>query len=236
MTGAVHPGGGPDPRWQLDSGPDAESIRVLVVDDDPLARHAVAVILSGDPAISVVGVAADGAEAEAQVVAVEPDVVLLDIRMPGQDGLTALRNIRRDRASLPVVMLTTFSDHGLISAALTAGAAGFLLKTSAPEDLCRAVRAAHHGGLVLSPSVSRWVVEDWVSGRSGPDDSGGRLDQLTARQRDVLAALSDGSSNAEIGRALHLSEGTVKGYVSDIITALGVRNRLEAALLLHRSR
>ena len=214
----------------------AATIGVLVVDDDPLTRQAVITILGGDPLITVTGQAADGAEAWRLASDLGPDVVLMDIRMPRMDGLDALRRIRRDRPQLPVVMLTTFSDHDLVEQALTEGAAGFLLKTSAPEELSRAVRSAHHGGLFMSPTVSRWVVDSWVAGRSPQIADRSRVNALSPRQHDVLQALADGDSNADIGRRLHLSEGTVKGYVSEIIAALGVRNRVEAAVVAHRAR
>lgn len=215
--------------------PPQDVIKVLVVDDDALARQAICTILSADRTIHVMGEAADGEEACTIADLTTPQVVLMDIKMPRRDGPDALDMLLQRHPDLPVIMLTTFSDRDDINRALTAGASGFLVKTTAPDELVQAVRSAHRGGLVLSPSVARWVVSRWSPRGNADMDSRRRLAQLTPRQRDVLTELANGLSNAEIASRLHLSQGTIKGYVSEVIAALDVRNRVEAAIVSHRA-
>ncbi|WP_179812137.1 response regulator [Nocardiopsis sinuspersici] len=211
-------------------------IRVLLVDDDALVLRAMRSILETDEAITVAGQASDGLSACRWATANKADVALMDIRMPRRDGLEALETLRTTAPKLAVVMLTTFSDTGYVERALAGGAAGFLLKTAGPEELVLGVRAAASGGMALSPEVTRWVVHTYGPGASDrTGEAVRRAARLTERQRRLLRVLATGASNADIGRRLHLSEGTVKGYVSDLMLALHVRNRVEAAVLAHRA-
>jgi DNA-binding NarL/FixJ family response regulator len=213
-----------------------ERIRVVLADDDGMVRAGVRAILSSDAEIEVVAEAADGREAVESVRRHRPDVVLLDIRMPGLDGLAALPQIRRAAPQTAVMMLTTFGEPDYISRAVAEGAAAFVLKTGAPQELIMGARAAAEGGAFFSPRVARWLID-----RAGPDWHDRRLRSreavhaLAPRHRDVLALVAEGRSNAQIARALHLTEGTVKAYVSALMERLGVENRVQAALMAHES-
>lgn len=208
-------------------------IRVLLADDEPLIRGGVRAILATDAAVEVVAEAADGREAIDLARRHRPDVVLLDIRMPGLDGLTAMPEIRRAVPGAKIVVLTTFGEDDYIDEALSAGAAGFLLKASDPRELLTGVHAVVDGGAYLSPRVAQRVISRFRSSTARRNDH--RVDQLTDREREVLAMLATGLSNAQIGRRLHLVEGTVKGHVSAILTKLGARNRVHAAILAYES-
>nr|WP_221380687.1 response regulator transcription factor [Actinoplanes polyasparticus] len=213
-----------------------EPLRVIVADDDGLTRSGIELILAGISGIEVVAEAADGAEARDLTVRHRPDVTLLDIKMPIMDGLAALREIRR-ACSVPVVMLTTFGEEEYIEDALTSGAAGFVLKSSAAEELGPAVRAAAAGEMFLSPPVTRQTVRRLEQLRPEPPghDVEARLDQLSDRERDVLRLLAQGLSNMVISERLVISESTVKTHVSRILLKLACDNRVQAALLAHRS-
>jgi DNA-binding NarL/FixJ family response regulator len=211
-------------------------IRVLVVDDQELVRSGFCVILDAVEGITVVGEAADGQAAVAAVAARQPDVVLMDIRMPGMDGLEATRLITSGSSAAPkVVMLTTFDLDDYVYEALRAGASGFLLKDSPRRDLIAAVRAAAAGDALLAPSVTRRLIE--VFARKPPEiaPSPSRLASLTARERDVLLMLARGHSNAEIAAALFVSAATVKSHVSNLLTKLGLRDRVQAVILAYES-
>lgn len=216
--------------------PGTGSVRVILADDDTLVRRGIATIISSDPQIEVVGQAANGREAGDLARSRVCDVLLMDIRMPGMDGLAALEAIRVDLPELAVVMLTTFAEGEYVTRALTGGAAGFLLKTAEPQELIMGIRAAADGGACFSPRIARWLVDQY-----GPkhddrrDGARRRVHGLTERQRDVLAVLGTGASNAEIGRRLHLSEGTVKAYVSDLLDRLQARNRVDAAIIAYEA-
>jgi DNA-binding NarL/FixJ family response regulator len=212
-------------------------IRVLVVDDEPMVCAHLRTILDaatasdGEAGITVVGAAHDGAEAVEAVVRLAPDVVLMDLRMPGVDGLTAIERI----AALPtpprIVALTTFDVDDYVLRALRAGAAGFLLKSTAPEDLVGLVRVAAAGHTVLSPAAAQRLV-----GAAGDRQrTRDLIGSLTEREGEVLACLGAGRSNQQIARLLHLSEATVKGYVSRLLVKLGCENRTQAGLLAHRA-
>ncbi|WP_432151307.1 response regulator [Streptomyces sp. bgisy029] len=208
-------------------------IRVLVTDDEPLIRAGIRMILSSAADIDVVAEAADGREAVGLARELMVDVVLLDLQMPVMDGLTALAELRRTVPSAQVLILTTFGEQENVLRALTGGSAGFLLKDSAPPDLLRAVRAAAAGEAYLSPVTTRQVVDLVASGdvahRAG--EARRRLERLSGRELDVLALLGEGLSNADAGRRLHMSEGTIKTYVSRILSKLDCENRVQAALL-----
>ncbi|MCS0602242.1 response regulator transcription factor [Streptomyces sp. LP11] len=208
-------------------------IRVLVADDEPLIRAGIRMILSSCADIEVVAEAADGREAVTLARELRVDVAVLDIQMPVMDGLTALAELRRTVPEVRVLMLTTFGEQRNVLRALTGGGAGFLLKDSAPPDLIRAVQAAAAGQAYLSPATTRRVVDLLAA-----DDTVRRaeraralLERLTGRERDVLALLGEGLSNADVGRRIHMSEGTIKSYVSRILTKLDCENRVQAALL-----
>jgi DNA-binding NarL/FixJ family response regulator len=211
-------------------------IRVLLADDEAMIRAGVRAILSAASDVEVVAEAADGREAVERSRAYRPDVVLLDIRMPVLDGLSAAAELRRVVPETAVVMLTTFGEDEYVAAALEAGVSGFLLKSGDPYELMAAVRAAHEGAAFLSPRVARQVITQ-LSGELMARQQAARakVAVLTPRERDVLALLGAGLSNAEIGRRLFLVEGTVKAHVSALMTRLGVRNRVQAAVVAHEA-
>lgn len=211
-------------------------IRVMLADDEAMMRVGVRAILESDPDIEVVAEASDGREAIAAVQRHRPDVAVLDIRMPGLDGLTAAEEIAATAPSTRVVMLTTFGEDDYVERALGGGALGFLLKAADPRELIAGVRAVADGGAYLSPVIARRVIAPYRDGaRAQGAQARQAVSQLTDREREVLALLGAGASNAEIGARLHLVEGTVKGYVSGILAGLGVRNRVEAAVLAHQA-
>jgi DNA-binding NarL/FixJ family response regulator len=207
--------------------------RVVVVDDEALVRSGLRMILGSAPDVDVVATC-DGVEAVAQIRRHRPDVVLLDIRMPEVDGLTVLREVVGWADPPVVAILTTFASDEFVAEALGAGAAGFLLKDTEPAQLIAAVRALAGGEGVLSPEVTRTVI-DGYRGRGGPPASAARVRDLSPREREVLGLLALGLSNAEIGRRLHLSTATVKDYVSAVLSHLGVANRVQAAVVAHEA-
>uniref|UniRef100_A0AAU3GSZ2 Response regulator transcription factor n=1 Tax=Streptomyces sp. NBC_01401 TaxID=2903854 RepID=A0AAU3GSZ2_9ACTN len=208
-------------------------IRVLVADDEPLIRAGIRMILSSADDIDVVAEAADGREAVELARSQRVDVALLDIQMPVMDGLTALGELRRAAPQVRVLILTTFGERHNVLRALSGGSAGFLLKDSAPAELMRAVRAAAGGEAYLSPGATRHVVDSLATGGTTQraEDARRRLEKLTGRERDVLALLGEGLSNADAGQRIHMSEATVKAYVSRILAKLECENRVQAALL-----
>ncbi|MFI8290411.1 response regulator [Streptomyces sp. NPDC085614] len=210
-----------------------QRIRVVIADDEPLIRAGIRMILTSDPEIEVVAEAANGREVIEQARAHAAEVVLLDIQMPVLDGLSALPELRRAAPSTRVIVLTTFGERENVLRALEHGGAGFLLKDTAPAELIRAVRAAAAGDAYLSPAATRHVVERLASGREGAraERARSRVAALSEREREVLALLGEGLSNADAGRRLHMSEATVKTYVSRILAKLGCENRVQAALL-----
>ncbi|SPE63817.1 Transcriptional regulatory protein LiaR [Streptomyces netropsis] len=213
--------------------PSGRPVRVLVADDEAMVRAGIRAILARDPHVEVVAEAGDGHEALALTRRHRPDVVLLDIQMPGLDGLTAVARLRREPTTAGVIMLTTFGQDEYITRALEEGADGFLLKADDPRELLNGVRAVGAGGAYLSPRVAARVIAGIRAHRSAhPHRS---LDRLTQRERDVLAGLAAGLSNAEIATRLHLVEGTVKAHVSAVLTKLGARNRVEAAIAAHEA-
>ncbi|QFU92480.1 response regulator transcription factor [Amycolatopsis sp. YIM 10] len=208
-------------------------IRVVVVDDEALIRSGFQLILRAAGDIDVVATAT-GAQAVREIGVHKPDVVLLDIRMPDVDGLTILRQLRAMPEPPIVAMLTTFDSDEYIATALRSGAAGFLLKDTEPEHLAQLVRTLASGGVVLSPKVTRSVVDGFLDSGAGAEavDSVARL---TDRERDVLVLIAEGLSNADIGARVHLSVGTIKDHVSAILTKLKVNSRVQAALLAQRA-
>lgn len=217
-------------------GTDAEPARLLLVDDDPLVRAGLVSVLGTDPTLRVVAEAADGHEALDLVRRHQLDLVLLDIRMPRLDGLRTLEQLRRERPTLPVAMLTTFADEDYVAEAAGLGAMGFLLKSDAPRELITAARAIAEGGAAFSPRVARWLVRAEATARLSRSRTARQaVAGLTPRQHEILAVLGTGASNAEIARALHLSDGTVKQYLKELFARLRVSNRVQAAILAHEA-
>ncbi|GHB02437.1 response regulator [Streptomyces termitum] len=214
-------------------GRSGRNVRVVVADDEPLIRMGIRMILNSDPEIEVVAEATNGREAVDAARAHAADVVLLDIQMPVLDGLSALPELRRAAPAARVLVLTTFGERENVLRALEHGSAGFLLKDTAPAELIGAVRAAAAGDAYLSPGATRHVVEQLASGRetARAEQARGRLAGLSEKEREVLALLGEGLSNADAGRRLHMSEATVKTYVSRILAKLNCDNRVQAALL-----
>ncbi len=210
-------------------------IRLLIVDDDPLVRAGLSMMLAGLDDLTVVGEAADGSEVPAAVAAHTPDIVLMDIRMPRLDGLTATELLRRRPDAPDVVVLTTFDADEQVLRALRAGASGFLLKDTPPAELVRALRRVAAGEPMLSPSVTRRLIDQVTSGTGAARAARAEhlLARLTEREREVAVAIGQGLSNAEIGVRLHMSVATVKAYVSRLLAKLELNNRVQIALLAH---
>ncbi|MFG2618761.1 response regulator [Streptomyces sp. NPDC048507] len=211
----------------------AKVIRVVIADDEPLIRAGIRMILTSAPDIEVVAEGANGREAVELARSHAPDVLLLDIQMPVMDGLTALGELGRAAPGVRALILTTFGERENVLRALSEGGAGFLLKDSAPGELIGAVRAAASGDAYLSPAATRHVVDQLATGRAAGRGEAARrrVDGLSERERGVLALLGEGLSNADAGRRLHMSEATVKTYVSRILAKLECENRVQAALL-----
>lgn len=210
------------------NGRGAVTVRVLLVDDQDLVRAGFGMILGVEPDLQVVGEAADGAGAVRAARELAPDVVLMDVQMPGTDGLTATREVVATTDSA-VVVLTTFDRDDYLFAALEAGASGFLLKNAVPEDLVAAVRLVAAGEALLAPAVTRRVIERFAQrpGRAARPDL---LAALTEREREVLTLVARGESNAEIAQRLVLGEATVKTHVSRVLAKLGLRDRVQAVV------
>jgi DNA-binding NarL/FixJ family response regulator len=209
-------------------------VRVVLADDEAMIRAGVRAILATDASIEVVAEAADGRAAVEMVRRYRPDVALIDIRMPKLDGLAANAEIRAQVPETAVVMLTTFSEDDYIARALSEGASGFLLKAGDPRELIAAVHAVADGAAYLSPKVAHHVIAEISGGRMARGSAArSQTDALTERERAVLALVGAGLSNAEIARRLHVVEGTVKAHVSQILTRLGVRNRVQAAIIAY---
>ncbi|WP_288858318.1 response regulator transcription factor [uncultured Corynebacterium sp.] len=207
-------------------------IRLLLADDQPLLLSALRTILDAQDDITVVAAATDGAEAVEKTRAHRIDVAVLDIRMPVLDGITAARTIME--MGPRVIMLTTFDDDTLIHAAIDAGVQGFLLKDAEPDILANAVRAVARGESVLAPGVTGRVME-WVRDGAGTSESAAALEALTQRERDVLAEIGRGATNAEIAATLFIAETTVKTHVSNLLAKLGARDRVALALIAQRA-
>ncbi|MBP2322511.1 DNA-binding NarL/FixJ family response regulator [Kibdelosporangium banguiense] len=210
-------------------------ITVLIVDDDPLVRAGLVMMLGGAPDITVVGEAKDGTEVLPLVDRHNPDVVLMDIRMPALDGLSATEALRARGSAPEVIILTTFDADAHVLRALRAGAAGFLLKDTPPAEIVDAVRQVAQGLPVLSPSVTRRLIDRVAE--TDHDQRRGlaqtRLEQLSEREREVAVAVGQGKSNAQIAGTLFLSVPTVKTHVSSVLTKLDMNNRVQIALLVH---
>ena len=210
-------------------------VKVVVVDDEPMVCAHLRTILGSDPGIEVVAEAHDGAAGVEAVVRSRPDVVLMDLRMPGVDGITAIERISKLDSPPVVVVLTTFDADQYVLRALRAGAAGFLVKSTSPQDLIGLVRVAAEGHTVLSPAAARRLITASSDTQSARERARELVSRLTEREAEVLACLGEGLSNAQIASRLYLSEATVKGYVSRMLDKLGCANRTQAGLLAHEA-
>jgi len=208
------------------------AIRVLVVDDQALVRAGFRMILEAEPDLEVVGEAADGVEAVAAVQRHQPDVVLMDVRMPNLDGIAATRQILDGGNTAKVLMLTTFDMDEYVYEAFRAGASGFLLKDVPPERLVAGIRSVASGEALLAPSVTRRLIETFVRRQPAPALPRG-IEALTTREREVLELMARGSSNAEIAEALVVSESTVKTHVARVLDKLELRDRVQAVVFAY---
>ncbi|MEU9483531.1 response regulator transcription factor [Streptomyces decoyicus] len=208
-------------------------IRVLLVDDEALVRTGLRMILEPVEGIDVVAEASDGSEALSAVANHRPDVVLMDVRMAGMDGLTALKELRRSVDGPKVIMLTTFDLDDYVHTALRNGASGFLLKDTSPRELAHAVRTVAEGSAMLTPKVTKRLIDAFAGLETeGAAEARRRLSVLTEREGEVVRAVARGRSNAEIGHELAMGEGTVKAHVSRALAKLGLANRVQMALLV----
>ncbi|MEV0121233.1 response regulator transcription factor [Streptomyces sp. NPDC050703] len=217
--------------------------RVLIVDDEWMVRSMLSTIMASAPDIEVVGEAADGNTAVSMAATLEPDVVLMDIRMPRSDGLTATERLTRSPRPPRVVVLTTFDLDEYVQTALRHGAVGFLLKDATADEMIAAVRSAARGDAMLSPKITRRLIRRFTEDDDGPSAERQRrrsaarssLQALTEKEREVLIALSGGLSNTDIAAALHMSEATAKTHISRILSKLSLTNRVQAAILAHHA-
>jgi DNA-binding NarL/FixJ family response regulator len=211
----------------------APPVRVLIVDDDDLMRAGLRAVLSSDQAITVVGEASDGRGSAELVRKLKPDVVLMDVRMPDLDGISATREILDALPEAKVVILTTFEQDDYVFGALRAGASGFLLKRTKPEELIAAIYTIAAGDSLLSPSVTRTVIERMAEHPATDRSADGRLDELTRREREVLELIARGLSNSEIAAAFVIEQSTVKTHVKRILMKLRLRDRVQAVIFAY---
>jgi len=210
-------------------------IRVLLVDDQAIVRSGLRLALAAHDDLAVVGEATNGQHAIEVARAARPDVVLMDVRMPVLDGISATAELLAGDPALRVLVLTTFADDEYVFGALRAGASGYLLKDAEPAEIVAAVRAVAAGESVVAPAVTRRLVDAALSAASPAAPSDPRLELLTSREVEVLTALAAGSSNAEIAASLHVSEPTVKTHVSSLLAKLGLRSRVQAVVFAYES-
>jgi DNA-binding NarL/FixJ family response regulator len=217
------------------------TIRVLLADDQPLVRAGIAMLLGAEPDIEVVGESAHGAETIEQAGRLQPDVVVMDVRMPGVDGVQATRQITADRFSadpdrpVKVLMLTTYNLNEAVYAALRAGASGFLLKDVVPAELARSIRAVAAGDGWLDPAVTRELLKEFAARPHAGARTPEEMRQLTPRESEVLAMVAQGLSNAEVAERLVIGEATVKTHFGRVLTKLGIRDRAQAVAVAYQS-
>lgn len=229
--------GSPGRRCSLPYHVPVTLLRVLLVDDDPLVRRGLAMIIGSAPDIAVVGEVGDGDEAVSGVRAYTPDVVLMDIRMRRMDGLTATRHVMALPSPPKVLVLTTYDLDEYVFDALAAGAGGFLLKEGSPQEIIEAVRVVARGDMMLSPGTTRKLVGHFVAARANPrrQRALAKLTELSVREREVVAAVAQGKSNAEIAGDLYLSEATVKTHITRTFAKLDVTNRVQLTIFAYEA-
>lgn len=210
-----------------------EAISVLIVDDQPLARTGNALILDSAPDITVVAEAGTGEQAVAMARTHQPDVVLMDVRMPGLGGIEATRIITQDVPNTKVIVLTTFDLDEYAFGSLRAGASAFLLKKTKPEALIDAVRTVHSGTAVVDPRLTKQLIDHYLADASPTPTETRLFNELTPREQDILDAIARGLTNSEIAHELHLAPSTVKSYINTLFAKLGIRDRVHAVLLAH---
>jgi len=210
-------------------------IRVLLADDQAVVRGGLKLILEAQDDIEVIGEAADGSEAVALTRALDPDVVLMDIRMPALDGIEATRQLAATGTDARVLILTTYGLDEYVYEALRAGAAGFLLKTDPPERLVEGVRVVAAGEALLAPDITRRLIDHYLGTAPRTAPPAGALAELTAREREVLEQLTRGLSNAEIARTLYITEGTAKTHIARILAKLDLRDRVQAVIYAYEN-
>jgi DNA-binding NarL/FixJ family response regulator len=218
-----------------DVGDTRAMIKIVLVEDQALLRAGIRSILETRDGMRVVGEAGDGAEGVEVVLRTHPDVVLMDVRMPGVDGIEATRRLMAAGTGARIVMLTTFDHDEYVIQALEAGAAGFLLKDAAPDRLADAVRVVAAGDSLLAPAITRRLIETHVRQATARSELLGRFAALTEREREIARHLARGLSNADIGAELYLSEATVKTHVTRLLSKLGLRSRAQAIVLAYES-
>jgi DNA-binding NarL/FixJ family response regulator len=209
-------------------------IRVLLADDQAIVRTGLRTLLGAEPDIEVVGEAADGAEALSLLAESHPDVLLLDIRMPGKDGIATTADVVRSGSPTRVCILTTYGVDEYVYDALAAGASGFLLKTDSPERIVSTIRAIAAGEFALGPQITQQLVARYLRGNRPTSDDRDPLAELTGREREVFGLVAEGLSNAEIADRLFVGEGTVKTHVARILMKLGLRDRVQVVVFAHR--
>jgi DNA-binding NarL/FixJ family response regulator len=209
--------------------------RVLIVDDDDLMRAGLAELLSNDPTIEIVGQASTGRQAIERVLGLTPDVVLMDVRMPDLDGIAATGELARVAPAVRVLILTTFEQDDYVFGALRAGASGFLVKRTRPEELIAAVHTIAAGDSLLSPSVTRRVIDRMAQQPTPEFADPAKLDELTRREREVLALIARGMSNREIASALFVEESTIRTHVKRILMKLHLRDRVQAVIYAYEN-
>ncbi|MBB3037234.1 response regulator [Hoyosella altamirensis] len=210
-------------------------ITILLVDDQELMRMGLRMIIDAHPDLKVISEAGNGKEAVDEVRRSSPDVVLMDVRMPVLDGIAATRQIVKSHCETRVLVMTTFDLDEHVLGALQAGASGFLLKDTPPEDLVSAIRVVAAGDAVVSPKITRRLLDRFLAGEHAPSEEPEQLSLLTEREREVLGLVAAGLSNLEIGSALHLSEATVKTHVGRVLSKLGVRDRVQAVVFAYEN-
>jgi DNA-binding NarL/FixJ family response regulator len=215
------------PGFAGDTVEDSPPIRVLIVDDHAVVRMGLRVFFDLQDDIEVVGEAADGSEGVAMARRLEPDVILMDLLMPNMDGITAIGRIKAERPETEIVTMTSFIEEDKVTAALEAGASGYVLKDAEAEEVATAVRAAFAGEVHLDPAVARLLAQRMRARKTGEDNP---IEPLTEREKDVIRLLGQGMSNKEIGSALFITERTARTYVSNILGKLGLASRTQAAL------
>jgi DNA-binding NarL/FixJ family response regulator len=211
-------------------------INVLIADDQDLIRKGLRMLLEAEPDLTVAGEARDGSQALAQARRLDPDVILMDVRMPGLDGIQATAQLARGGSRAKILMLTTFNLDEYVYHAMKAGASGFLLKDATGEQLTGAIRAVCAGETLLAPAITRRLIEDFCSGpEPGDSTAGGTAGGLSEREREVVRLVASGLSNAEIAASLYLSEATIKSHITRILARLGLRDRVQIAVFAYEN-